>query len=215
MGLKEQIHIIPVTDALREPGACPFCVMRKKLDADAVAFMLSPSYMEDDIRKATNNTGFCAAHTRRLYDGGNRLGLALMLHTRLLKLISDVDCGRREKMPGGCVICGNVNETMRRYTETFFYLWESGGEERQLIEKLDGFCVEHYAMLTAAAQTCLGKQKKAEFEKTAREIQKAAMERIADDLDWFIKKFDYRYADEPWKNAKDALPRVIGMLAHD
>ena len=35
------------------------------------------------------------------------------------------------------------------------------------------------------------------------------MKRVRDDLDWFIDKFDYRYADEPWKNSKDALPRTI------
>ena len=35
------------------------------------------------------------------------------------------------------------------------------------------------------------------------------MKRVRDDLDWFIDKFDYRYANEPWKNSKDALPRSI------
>jgi hypothetical protein len=35
------------------------------------------------------------------------------------------------------------------------------------------------------------------------------MKRVRDDLDWFIDKFDYRYADRPWNNSKDALPRTI------
>ena len=35
------------------------------------------------------------------------------------------------------------------------------------------------------------------------------MKRVRDDLDWFVDKFDYRYANEPWKNSKDALPRTI------
>jgi hypothetical protein len=35
------------------------------------------------------------------------------------------------------------------------------------------------------------------------------MKRVKEDLDWFIDKFDYRYKDEPWKNSKDALPRML------
>jgi len=35
------------------------------------------------------------------------------------------------------------------------------------------------------------------------------MERVRDDLEWFINKNDYKYANEPWKNAKDAIPRAL------
>ena len=40
------------------------------------------------------------------------------------------------------------------------------------------------------------------------------MNRLAEDIEWFINKFDYRYQDEPWKNAKDALPRSIIKTNH-
>ena len=33
--------------------------------------------------------------------------------------------------------------------------------------------------------------------------------RVRDDLEWFTDKFDYRNADAPWKNSKDALIRAI------
>jgi hypothetical protein len=32
---------------------------------------------------------------------------------------------------------------------------------------------------------------------------------LEEDLDWFIKKYDYRFAKEPWKNSKDALQRTL------
>ena len=35
------------------------------------------------------------------------------------------------------------------------------------------------------------------------------MKRVRDDLEWLIKKFDYRYANEPAGNSKDAIPRAI------
>ncbi len=35
------------------------------------------------------------------------------------------------------------------------------------------------------------------------------MQRVIDDLEWFIDKFDYRNENEPWKNSKDAVQRSI------
>ena len=35
------------------------------------------------------------------------------------------------------------------------------------------------------------------------------MQRLADDLEWFADKFDYRHQNDPWKNSKDAIPRGI------
>ena len=36
--------------------------------------------------------------------------------------------------------------------------------------------------------------------------------RVQEDIDWFIDKFDYRNADAPWKNSKDAVPRGMQKL---
>ena len=38
------------------------------------------------------------------------------------------------------------------------------------------------------------------------------MERVQEDLEWFIAKFDYRNAGEPWKNSQDALLRTMQKL---
>ena len=35
------------------------------------------------------------------------------------------------------------------------------------------------------------------------------LQRLADDLDWFTDKFDYRYKDAPWKNSRDAIERAV------
>ena len=44
---------------------------------------MGPSYMEDDVRMETNETGFCSHHIQKMYGYQNRLGLALMLHTHM------------------------------------------------------------------------------------------------------------------------------------
>ena len=51
---------------------------------------------------------------------------------------------------------------------------------------------------------------------TAPEIQQSRREayisELGGDVSWFCKKFDYRYDNEPWYNAKDAIPRAISFL---
>jgi hypothetical protein len=47
------------------------------------------------------------------------------------------------------------------------------------------------------------------FLKVLNELYLENMKRVRDDVEWFINKFDYRYADEPWKNSKDALTRSM------
>ncbi len=47
-----------------------------------------------------------------------------------------------------------------------------------------------------------------------REKPKGILKKAPHDpvVEWFINKFDYRYYDEPWKNAKDSLPRALTKL---
>ena len=81
--MKDNIYTIPLTDAFHSGHECPFCFIHHNLQNDAVDFMLGSAYMADDIRMETNRLGFCASHYELLYDHGNRLGLAMMLHTHL------------------------------------------------------------------------------------------------------------------------------------
>ena len=40
-------------------------------------------------------------------------------------------------------------------------------------------------------------------------------ESLSEDVSWFCKKFDYRYENEPWSNAKDAVERAIKFMSGD
>lgn len=83
--MKENIYTIPVMDGFADEHECPFCNMKKKLEEDAINFVLGPSYMENDVRLETNKYGFCNHHIQKLYKEKNRLGLALMLHSHMTK----------------------------------------------------------------------------------------------------------------------------------
>ena len=89
--MPDHIHTIPVLDALRAPEGCAFCQMQKKLENDIIQFIMGPAYMEDDVRMETNKIGFCKNHMDAMYKEQNRLGLALMLHTHMQRLVKDTD----------------------------------------------------------------------------------------------------------------------------
>ena len=41
----------------------------------------------------------------------------------------------------------------------------------------------------------------------------AYLDTLREDVSWFCKKFDYRYEEEPWYNAKDSVQRAIEYLS--
>jgi len=232
--MPDHIHTIPVLDALRNPQVCAFCTMQKKLEHDVIQFILGPAYMEDDVRMETNKTGFCKTHMHAMYKEQNRLGLALMLHThmqRLCKDTSDIVNGRRPiplfgkdpnsalprlkehlaKINASCYICNRVSSTFTRYVDTFFYIWNKGGEDAKLVESQTSYCLPCFITLLESAEK-LGRGKREKFLDVILPIWQKFTQELEGDLDWFVQKFDHRNANEPWKNSKDALPRALNFL---
>lgn len=81
--MKDNIYTIPVMDAFRTDCECPCCLIKYRVERDALKFILSPAYMEEDIRQETNRLGFCQQHYSDIFKGENALGVALMLHTHM------------------------------------------------------------------------------------------------------------------------------------
>jgi len=208
--------------------------MYQNIDQNAVDFIMGPAYMDEDIRDKTNEAGFCDKHLEKLYAVQNRLGAALLLHTHFLHVQKDMAVSGAFDLGGGffkkgestarqiakritaqqsrCYLCEKIDGTFNRYMDTFFYLWKREKELVDLVKALPGFCLPHYGMMLEVADSKLNKKHLEEFLDVVIPLQQRAMGKIADDLDWFIQKFDYRNADAPWKDSKDALVRVTAML---
>jgi len=225
--MKETIYTIPVMEALENPGACPFCAMHSALEHNAINFLMGPSvaYMEDDVRMATNDTGFCTAHYQKLYETRNRLGLTLMLHThfmeinrRLEKLYHDPP--KKKNLPkylnevnAACYICDMIEKSYVRYLDTFFQLFAKEEDVREKLRQSSGCCLLHLSQIINLAAKKLGGSNLTLFYETLYIVQRQQMAKIEADLDWFVKKFDYRNHDAPWGDSKDAAERAIQRLA--
>lgn len=231
--MKEKLYTIPVNEAFDMDCECPICAMRKILETDAIEYTMGPSYMEDDVREATSRLGFCEKHLEQLYKNQNRLGLALILKTHMDKIVKDVEkhstVGRKRSSPSlfrkkdensevvtyldnledNCFVCDKIDGTFNRYIATIFHLYHIEEGFRKQFKGTKGFCTSHYKILYKEAPKHLKGEELNGFLDVLNELYLENMKRVKDDLDWFINKFDYRYADEPWKNAKDALPRTM------
>lgn len=236
--MKERIYTIPLSEAFDADTECAFCKLYKKLDEDTLKYTLGASYMEEDVRENTDKIGFCKAHYKKMYDAQNRLGLSLILSTHLKKLNNDLKKavsddlkalkgtnkrGLLKKKNNGmlkteelissvtesCFMCEKIANTMERYTETFFFLWKTEPEFRNKVLSSKGFCLEHYKALLNVGDKKLGNADYEEFVNLVSPIMLDNLKRVEEELLWFIDKFDYRYANEPWKNSKNSLQRSI------
>ena len=67
--MKEELYTIPLMDAFRAEDECPFCYIERAVEQDLMDFCLGAgsSYMEADIREATDKAGFCRAHFKKMF----------------------------------------------------------------------------------------------------------------------------------------------------
>lgn len=227
--MKEQLYTIPVNEAFDRDCECPICAMRQSLERASIEYTLGPSYMEDDVRMVTDKVGFCANHCKDLYYQQNRLGLALIMKTHMDNVIKEAERLPKSMTGGGlfkkkagapmveymkkletsCFVCERVGQVFDRYIATIFYLYEKERDFRFKFSKAKGFCNNHYGLLFEQAPNYLSGRDLEEFGEMLNESYLSNMKRVRDDLEWFIDKFDYRNADAPWKNSRDALPRAL------
>ena len=205
--MKEQLYTIPVTDAFESGCECPLCKLKQELERNAIEYTLGPSYMEDDNRAMILST-----HMSKVTKELRALsGASTNSESSFFKRKSDSSGigSYVERLKHNCFICNRMNQTFDRYVDTIFHLYKKDSHFPEKMKASKGFCTYHFAILFDRAPEFLSKDTLSQFRTDLQTVYFANMERMQEDIEWFINKFDYRYQNEPWKNAKDALPRSI------
>ncbi len=228
--MKEKIYTIPITESYEQDSECPFCYIEKNLENDAVDYALGAAMMEPDYRIVSNEKGYCNKHFSMMLAHPNKLSLALVLETHMEELTKKLEginpqpavkkglfskkeipqADELSKLTCSCVICDKIEETLKRYTDVFFYMWEKDENFRKKVLSSKGFCMKHYAHLVDAAYSCLKHPE--EFITPVRENQLENLKRIKEDVHRFTLKFDYRNKDMEWGTAQDAPKRSAEKL---
>ena len=239
--MKEKLYEIPINDAMDADDECLFCFLERKAEQELLDFVLGScaSYMERDTRQATDRSGFCPIHQKKMFDYGNALGNGWILKTYYKNLIKEMKGEFKEFTPGKtslkdrftkkegnhnsvsawirekmktCYICDRFSETYKRYVATFFYLYKKDPVFRERLENSRGFCLRHFADLCSGADEHLNDRERQAFYPVIFKLMEENMERISGDIDWFVEKFDYLNKDADWRQSKDALQRGMQKI---
>lgn len=225
--MEEKIYTIPVNSAFEKKCGCPFCTLHKELELTELDTILGASMMEPDIRIATNKSGFCGKHFGRMFTMKNRLGMGLMIESHLKSIEKKVsskpallvkDSGAKaasfcEELTESCYVCEKIEEKLGKMLKTAVYLWEHEKQFREMLKEQPYFCLPHYAQLLRTASDYMQRKQYPDFLKDISELETAYLQSLSEDVSWFCKKFDYRYENEPWGNAKDSVKRSIDFLS--
>lgn len=129
-----------------------------------------------------------------------------------IKNTLDEESKKLQNLSRACILCESIETHMQRYIEGFVLLWKNETAFRAAFAKSKGLCVEHLATCFAPAHKHLSGQEASEFFTVLEELTESNLLRQEEELKTFIKKFDYRNADMPWGNSKDAVERMINRL---
>ena len=219
----EKIYTIPVNEAFDLYANCPICTLYKKLEDIELDSILGAAMMEPSIRIETNKQGFCGKHYDIMFGMKNRLGLALMIESHLSQnIVKTINGGllnlskkskKIDKQGKTCYVCNKIDNFLQKMLETTALLWERETEFREKLAKQQYFCLPHYSALLYAGEYTLSKKPYADFSDECQKVMVRYSEKLLADVSWFVKKFDYRFQDEPWGDSKDAVERAIKFLS--
>jgi len=231
--MKEKLYTIELTDGVSADDECCFCWLERKLEQENLEFVLGSSYMESDIREQTDRQGFCRHHTKMMYDYGNNLGNAWILKSRLDYLNKELAQQMKQYVPGKaagflarlkksepvgngveghCYICGRMAGIYERMLDTFVYLLRNDAGFGESLISSKGFCVHHFADVLRVCERELTEAEKAYWMPKLFALMTRNLDRVQEDIDWLIEKYDYRNKDADWRNSKDAVQRTMQKI---
>ncbi len=230
--MRYHIDTIPIWDAVKANSECPLCLLQDQLEQKFVDFYLGDSVMESDVRIEVNKRGYCDRHYAMLYQGGEKLPLALMTYTRMNTIIEDVtpklhalieDSKKNadvtplvkyiETAHEGCVICDRIAEHMDRYYKTIIHMVKHETEFEKALLESNGLCLHHFGRLIDATEHVFGMRKRKPFIAALSQVQLDNLKRLSGEIKWFADKFDHRNANKSWGTSRDALPRILNKLS--
>ena len=227
----EQNYTIPINEAFeasrdRPACGCPLCALYRRLEENELDLILGASMMEPDVRIRTNKEGFCRLHYDMMFVRKNRLGMALTMQSHLDELKNELHNGgflkaadgsgprkRISRLEESCYVCNRISFHFSHMAENIIYLWDKDPDFPAKLNAQPYFCLPHAAEFLEAARAKLDKKSFAAFGNSLDAVQSAYLSSLTEDVSWFCKKFDYRYENEPWGNAKDSVERAIKFLA--
>lgn len=111
-----------------------------------------------------------------------------------------------------CYICGRMEEIYGRMLDTFVYMLREDAAFGELLMGSRGFCLHHFADVLEVCEGKLTPQEREVWIPKLGGLMERNLDRIQEDIDWLIEKYDYRNKDADWRQSKDAVQRTMQKL---
>lgn len=216
--MAEHLYTIEINEHFAKRCGCPICSLFSMLEKNEIDTITGAAMMEPSVRIQTNRLGFCHDHFSKMITNGKRLPVALILQSHLEEIESHIVPGKPEtaerflsSIESDCYVCSRLEDKMKSIYSNIVYLWKTEESFRKLFSEQPQFCLPHYRALLLASKE-LGRKDRTAFCEVAGTIFSQTLFTLSEDIDWFCKKFDYRFAKEDWKNSKDAIERTVTIL---
>lgn len=169
--------------------------------------------MEPDWRGRLLEKGLCGVHLRRLFEGSARLGMAILTKSLVDQAGEMLETNEKSRKPvspaASCLACSDLEEAFCHYVDSFLLTYKREADFREKANR-SALCLPHlWEMLRYMGQK---RWRDIDLEKEFLTSALQRLQGVQKDLDWFIKKFDYRFDNEPWNGAEDALERALSLL---
>ena len=212
--MRSDICSIPVEEVFEPKEGCPVCRMRNMLENRMAEYITGAAMMEPEVRKVTNEKGFCLRHYKMILSRKNRLSVALMLESHLKEMDKKINSPVAKAETSRCFVCDEVERNMTALISNTLKKYESDMEFRHLFEKQETLCLPHFYELCSAADKKMGRRFRGEFKSAAKELTLRSIESLHGDVKHFCDMFDYRNNGEnaDWGNSRDSLERAVLFL---
>lgn len=111
-----------------------------------------------------------------------------------------------------CYICSRMQEIYERMLDTFVYMLRDDPEFAAALMESKGFCLTHFADVLAVCGEKMKPQERDEWMPRLCRMMSDNLDRVQDDIDWLIEKYDYRNKDADWRQSRDAVQRAMQKL---
>ena len=212
--MRSDICSIPVEEVFEPKEGCPVCRMRNMLENRMAEYITGAAMMEPEVRKVTNEKGFCLRHYKMILSRKNRLSVALMLESHLKEMEKKIKSPVAKAETSRCFVCDEVERNMTALISNTLKKYESDMEFRRLFEKQETLCLPHFYELCSAADKKMGRRFRGEFKSAAKELTLRSIESLHGDVKHFCDMFDYRNNGEnaDWGISRDSLERAVLFL---
>ncbi|MBC8062932.1 MAG: hypothetical protein H7Y18_20060 [Clostridiaceae bacterium] len=226
--MKQKIYEIPIWDAYAlENCECPVCSIEKKAEDQFIETLFTEMVMDVNLNpQLTSAFRFCHEHFEKLYKYPDKCGLAILtdrilyLEIEALQQAKKGTAIKKSLKPAflkksssnsthtekECLLCNKLSNDMRNYCDTIIKLWQKDSTFKSIFAHSRGFCLKHFN------EILINNTASSDFKEKCISLQENNLQRLQEELQWFITKNDYRFVNESWKTSKDALLRTILKL---